>query len=143
VNFYPDPPPHLHCESENAYRQRLVGSDNPYDHARARECALLDHENCTNPFKACFCPCHFQPEEFDKVAWILNVEEKEWELVNFSIESQGRYVVYCSVDAEVLALSDRRFAAGVLKNTLDDMPPELRARALSCPWMDPNKVVAR
>ena len=143
MNFYPHPPPLLHEESENEYRERLVSDDNPYDHARARECALLDHENCTNPFKACFCPCHFQPEPDDKVVWLLNERLEDWELVNLSIESQGCFIVYCGIDREILAMSDKRFAAGVFKNLLDGLTPELKAIALLSPWVDPKRMVAR
>jgi len=140
MNFYPDPPPHLDGEDENAFRERLTGADSPYDHARSRECALLDHENCADPLDACMCGCHFQPQPDDKVSWILNIDQEAWQLVNFSIVSRP---VYCQIDRAVLADSDERFAAGVFGNALKGLTPELQERGMSAPWIDPKQTVAR
>jgi len=140
VNHYPDPPLHLDGEDENAYRERLTGADSPYDHARSRECALLDHENCSNPLDACLCGCHFQPEADDDVGWILHIDREAWQLVNFS---RGSRPVYCEIDRDVLADSDKRFAAGVFANALKGLTPEAREHGMTAPWLDPKKFTAR
>lgn len=140
MNFYPDPPPHLDGEDENAFRERLTGANNPYDHARSRECALLDHQHCADPLDACMCGCHFQPQENDKVVWIYNTDQEQWQFVNLSIVS---HPIYCSVDANVLADSDSRFAAGVFENALKGLTPELQELGMTAPWVDPKRATAR
>ena len=138
MNYYPDPPPHLDGENENDYRERLLGDDTPFDHPRARECALDDHKHCDNPMRACMCLCHYLPEPEDDVRWIVNEEQEQWELVHL-----GYGISYCAIDTGVLANSDRRFAAGVLAKLLEGQHASIFAAAIVAPWMSPKEMVTK
>ena len=66
-NFYPDMPPALKGESNDAYTDRLTGADQkknrPYNHRRNRQCSIGYHDECTDPAgETCECPCH-EPKE--------------------------------------------------------------------------------
>jgi hypothetical protein len=57
--WYPQMPPGLDHEDDDAYTNRLLGQDNPYDHYRNRQCSIGYHNECSDPVgKECECPCH-------------------------------------------------------------------------------------
>lgn len=60
---YPDMPPVLPGEDDDAYTNRLTGADRtgrvPYDHSRRRQCSIGWHGECSDPNGySCECPCH-------------------------------------------------------------------------------------
>lgn len=61
--WFPEMPPALPGESDDAYTDRLTGADGtgrvPYDHRRNRQCSLGYHDECSDPAgESCECPCH-------------------------------------------------------------------------------------
>ena len=64
--YYPEMPPALSGESDDAYTDRLTGADRtnrvPYDHSRNRQCSIGYHNECSDPSGLkCKCPCHAMP----------------------------------------------------------------------------------
>ncbi len=63
--WYPQMPPALDGEGNEAYTNRLTGADQtgrvPYDHRRFRQCSLGYHAECSDPDgDDCQCPCHVE-----------------------------------------------------------------------------------
>lgn len=63
ARWFPEKPPALPGESDDAYTDRLTGADRtgrvPYDHSRNRQCSIGWHGECSDPAGAsCECPCH-------------------------------------------------------------------------------------
>lgn len=63
AEWYPELPPALAGETDEAYTDRLTGADGtdrvPYDHRRNRQCSIGYHDECSDPLgERCECPCH-------------------------------------------------------------------------------------
>lgn len=67
ARWYPDMPPALPGEDDDAYTDRLTGADRtgrvPYDHRRNRQCSIGWHEECSEngvpaESRRCQCPHH-------------------------------------------------------------------------------------
>jgi len=59
--WYPQMPPALDGEDDNAYTNRLlgIGGPSPYDHRRNRQCSIGWHGECSDRSgETCQCPCH-------------------------------------------------------------------------------------
>jgi hypothetical protein len=67
--WYPNQPPALPGETDDAYTIRLLGGGpgpRPYDHSRRRQCSIGWHSECSdrsnsgaiNKMDGCGCPCH-------------------------------------------------------------------------------------
>lgn len=60
--WFPQRPPSLEGETEQAYIARLTGEDRtgrePYDHRRNRQCSIGHHDEHSDPGVDCECPCH-------------------------------------------------------------------------------------
>lgn len=61
--WFPQAPPRLDDETDDAYTDRLTGADHtdriPYDHRRNRQCSIGWHGECSDPGgESCECPCH-------------------------------------------------------------------------------------
>lgn len=65
--YYPDMPPALPGETNDAYTDRMTGADGtgrvPYDHRRYRQCSIGYHDECSRNRRPgdCECPCHIEP----------------------------------------------------------------------------------
>lgn len=76
ARWWPEPPPQLPGESDDAYTDRLTGADRtgrvPYDHKRNRQCSIGWHGECSDPRGvSCQCPCHTAVGKLEKQAWEL------------------------------------------------------------------------
>lgn len=89
--WFPQQPPALAGESDDAYTDRLTGADRtsriPYDHARNRQCSIGYHGECSERDSDprteghCQCPCHtaagalelrvWEPEESVVALWAI------------------------------------------------------------------------
>jgi hypothetical protein len=62
--WYPNMPPRLDGEDNDAYTNRLTGADGtnryPYTHQRNRQCSIGYHDECSDRTNSgqCECPCH-------------------------------------------------------------------------------------
>jgi hypothetical protein len=71
--WYPNQPPALPGEDDDAYTNRLTGclgpELRPYDHRRNRQCSIGWHEECSDRVGlSCECPCH--PERVNAAALV-------------------------------------------------------------------------
>ena len=74
--WFPQQPPQLDGESDDAYTGRLTGADGagriPYDHARNRQCSIGWHNECSDPAgQTCQCPCHTAEGKLEARVWEL------------------------------------------------------------------------
>ena len=61
ARWFPEMPPALPGEDDDAYTNRLTGAAGtpPYDHRRYRQCSIGLHDECSDPAGSrCQCPCH-------------------------------------------------------------------------------------
>ena len=66
--YYPEMPPMLEGEGDEAYTDRLTSADgtnrHPYDHRRFRQCSIGYHSECMDPEgETCKCPCHTEAKK--------------------------------------------------------------------------------
>jgi hypothetical protein len=76
ARWFPEKPPMLPGEGNDAYTNRLTGADGtdrvPYDHHRNRQCSISWHGECTDPAgKTCKCPCHTETGKLELQVWEL------------------------------------------------------------------------
>lgn len=79
--WFPQQPPQLDGESDDAYTDRLTGADGtgriPYDHARNRQCSIGYHGECSERERDprteghCQCPCHTAAGALELRVWEL------------------------------------------------------------------------
>lgn len=78
-SWWPEMPPAHSDEDDDAYTDRLLSPDSPYDHHRNRQCSIGYHDECSDPRgERCECPCHRAQElhiELTKVTAELAEQE--------------------------------------------------------------------
>lgn len=95
ARWFPEMPPALPGESDDAYTNRLTGADQtgrvPYDHSRNRQCSIGWHAECSDPAGAsCECPCH-TPEGklLDRVAQLEESVVSLWAIASGRLPEPG------------------------------------------------------
>lgn len=133
--WYPNQPPALPGEDDDAYTNRLLGAGGatrPYDHSRNRQCSIGWHDECSDrrnigaidKADGCGCPCH---------EWRMFAGERAryWNEAN----PVGTLVTFGDRDAEesdVVTTSEAFVEGGYPVVELDTFP-----RPVSLAWLDP------
>ena len=95
ARYFPQMPPDLPGEDNDAYTNRLTGAlgedRRPYDHPRNRQCSIGYHGECSNPSgRVCKCPCHTAEGKLEMRVWELEESVVSlWAVASGSLPEPG------------------------------------------------------
>lgn len=113
ARHWPQMPPALPGETDDAYTDRLTGADGtgrvPYDHPRNRQCSIGWHSECSDPAgERCKCPCHTETGKLEqRVHELEEALVAAWSLATAARTGTRAANIEASLGPDVDAITER------------------------------------